>query len=38
MRGSEVEGMEVRAVSGQEGSWREELCNRDLRENLEDVE
>ena len=27
--GSEVGDMEVRAVCGQEGSWREELYNRD---------
>ena len=30
--GSDVGGMEVRAVCGQEGSWREELCNRFTRE------
>ena len=27
--GSEVGGMEVRTVCGQEGSWREESYNRD---------
>ena len=32
--GSEVGGMELRAVCGQEGSWIEELYNRDSRENL----
>ena len=31
--GPEVAGMEVRAVSGQEGSWTEELYNRDSQEN-----
>ena len=32
VEGSEVEVIEVRAVSGQEGFWIEELCNRDSRE------
>ena len=31
--GSEVGDTEVRAVCGQEGSWREESYKRDSREN-----
>ena len=31
--GSEVEGIEIRAVSGHEGSWRYDICNRDSQEN-----
>ena len=34
---SEVGGMQVRAVCGQEGSWREELYKRFTREFLVDV-
>ena len=36
MEGLEIGGMEVRAVCGQEGSWQEELYNRDSRENSGD--
>ena len=32
--GSEIGGIRVRAVCGQEESWREESHNRDSRENL----
>ena len=33
--GSGVGDMKVRAVSGQEKSWKEELYNRDSQENPE---
>ena len=32
MNNKKVGAIEVRAVSGQEGFWIEELCNRDSRE------
>ena len=33
MRGRGIRSMEVRIVSGQEGSWREDLYNKDSLKN-----